>query len=238
MSAGSPQRSGYGYLEQPPREEIVQEFRNDDAETIAVLTRNAYGSLILNTRDLMFIDIDVPFQPPGAKFRRMLKRLFGRREPTAAESLRERIVATAMSYPEYTIRVYETRAGYRCAIINQAIDPTSPESNRLFASFDADPLYVRLCERQQCYRVRMTPKYWRCNAQRPPDRYPWRNAGIEREYRAWEKQYERDCDEYATCRFVDQFGREPTSPQLESLVKLHDVICRVDVDPQSIRGLA
>ncbi len=49
---------GYGYLDNPPREEIIEEITGEDGGTIATVTRNRMGSLILNTDGLMFIDID------------------------------------------------------------------------------------------------------------------------------------------------------------------------------------
>ena len=49
---------GYGYFDNPPREEIIEEITGEDGGTIATVTRNRMGSLILNTDGLMFIDVD------------------------------------------------------------------------------------------------------------------------------------------------------------------------------------
>lgn len=56
------QPNHYGYDEGLPREEIADEFKDEQGRPQAIVTRNAYGSLILNTRDLMFIDVDFPAQ--------------------------------------------------------------------------------------------------------------------------------------------------------------------------------
>ena len=151
----------YGYGNSPPREEIVREIQDDAGQTNATITRNSYGSLILNTGDLMFIDVDLPEEAVGAALMRGIKGLFGRREKTPAELLRERLNQTAGELTDYTIRLYATAAGFRCAIVNRPILPASSESENLLARFEADPLYVRLCHVQQSYRVRLTPKHWR-----------------------------------------------------------------------------
>src|SRR5262245_30160955 len=48
----------YGYDERPLREEILEEIRHG-SELAAVITRNSYGSLVLNTSRVMFVDVDV-----------------------------------------------------------------------------------------------------------------------------------------------------------------------------------
>ena len=40
------------------REEIIQNIVNRDGKEIGVITRNAYGSLVLNAANARFIDID------------------------------------------------------------------------------------------------------------------------------------------------------------------------------------
>src|SRR5258706_5178155 len=48
----------YLYGDRPLPEPIVREFLDSTGATRAAVTRNAYGALVLNTRDMMFIDID------------------------------------------------------------------------------------------------------------------------------------------------------------------------------------
>src|ERR1700733_14012144 len=45
----------YEYDERPLREEVVEEIR-DGGGVVAVITRNSYGSLVLNTDRVMFVD--------------------------------------------------------------------------------------------------------------------------------------------------------------------------------------
>ena len=56
----------YGYGERPLREEITQPVSSSAGSEIAVVTRNLYGALVLNTLNAMFIDIDFPEKSAGA----------------------------------------------------------------------------------------------------------------------------------------------------------------------------
>ena len=47
----------YAYSDRALREEIVQEIDGDDTLSAAI-TRNAYGSLVLNSSRVMFVDVD------------------------------------------------------------------------------------------------------------------------------------------------------------------------------------
>ena len=52
-------RGGY-YPNRPFREQIIRELKDAAGQTSAVITRNAYGCLVLNTARMMFVDIDLP----------------------------------------------------------------------------------------------------------------------------------------------------------------------------------
>src|SRR3954469_7219019 len=47
------------YPSRPFREQILEERKNDRDEISAVVTRNSYGCLVLNTARIMFVDIDL-----------------------------------------------------------------------------------------------------------------------------------------------------------------------------------
>jgi hypothetical protein len=222
IEAGAPLPQGYGYGDRPPREEILEEIQDAGGETVAIITRNSYGALVLSTRDLMFIDIDIPLESPTARFFRMLKSLFGSKGDDPESRLQKEIAARANLERSYTFRLYRTCAGFRCAITNKPVSPNDPASKRLLEEFGADPLYVKLCVSQQNYRARLTPKYWRCGARRPPNRFPWTTPEDEQTYRAWEKEYEEQSRQFATCRLVKQFGAQEGGAEFRALIKLHD----------------
>lgn len=54
--AGDIPKHGYGYPDRPFREPVLREIKNAAGEFAAVVTRNSYGSLVLNTARVMFVD--------------------------------------------------------------------------------------------------------------------------------------------------------------------------------------
>ncbi len=102
----------YGYDERLPREEIVDEFDDDRGQPQAIVTRNAYGSLILNTRDLMFIDVDFPPKQLNIPLPAFLMKLLGQSPPANPEELiGEKIRAAARNAPH---PVVASRRGEEC----------------------------------------------------------------------------------------------------------------------------
>ncbi len=225
--------SWYGYDARPAREEVVEEFRDDAGETAAMVTRNSYGCLVLNTRDLVFVDADIPPQPTSdGSLVGMIKGLFGRTPtkdgtplPSQEAQLKQRILAWADDRPNIALRLYRTAAGFRGMITNRAINAAHAEAESLLDSLPTDPLYRMLCKSQQCYRARLTPKPWRVGVRPPRQRFPWANATVEQAFRAWQRGYEDASSGFATCQLVEQRGPDEVLPELAPLVELHDRIC-------------
>jgi hypothetical protein len=71
----------YPYGERPLREEIVRTLAPDEA----IVTRNRYGALVLNTARVPFIDVDAP--EPQPEWFRKLRGLFARRPLVTRELL-------------------------------------------------------------------------------------------------------------------------------------------------------
>jgi hypothetical protein len=215
----------YGYVDRPPREEIVREIADASGAVVATVTRNSYGALVLNAAQLMFIDVDVPPETASARLVRKIQSWLGRQSEAPETRVQQRIERTAAEYSQHTIRLYRTAAGFRCVVTDRPVVANGPESRALLEAFGADPLYVKICRSQECYRARLTPKFWRCDAARPPHRFPWQSARAEQEYRRWEDEYERRCRSFATCRFVAQFGNR-IDAELRPLLELHDEYVR------------
>ena len=57
---GDPLPDRYSYGERPIREERLEEHTTPDGSLNFVITRNRYGSLVINAARAMFIDVDVP----------------------------------------------------------------------------------------------------------------------------------------------------------------------------------
>jgi hypothetical protein len=221
IASGQGFPDSYGYPDRPAREEIVEEIKDESGEAIAMITRNSYGSLVLNTARLMFIDIDVP-KPASQGLIGLIKNLFGGAPSDPFEPVLQQIREKAGAMPDLTFRVYRTAAGFRLAVINKRIDPTSNEGQNLLSAFGSDPLYIRLCKNQESFRARLTPKHWRCRVESPRGRYPFRDQVEEDMHRLWIEKYNAATSGYAVCRFVEQIGSQAAFSDFRRLIELHD----------------
>jgi hypothetical protein len=223
LGAGQPLPDPYGYGDRPLREEILREIEDHSGERSAVVTRNVYGAVVLNTAGLMFIDVDVPLEPPGAQTLRAVRSFFGRNPPPGPDAqVHDQIAEWIAAHPELAGRWYRTAAGYRLLISSRSFSPISDESRRLMQLVGADPLYIRLCQTQQCFRARLTPKAWRCGSTTPPATYPFLAPEYEVSYRRWEAEYDRHSHAYCTCHLLETFGTGEILPEFLPLVELHD----------------
>jgi hypothetical protein len=199
---------------QPLREEIIR-YLGADGRGQAVVTRNRYGALVLNTTQVPFIDVDAA-APTGLQG---LKRLFGRApavDPTLA-----RIRDACGQHPRQAFRVYRTAAGYRVFATNTYLDPASAETTAFLNGFAADPAFVTLCRLQASFRARLTPKPWRIGVPAPPGQHP-RDPVAQSEFGAWLLKYESASRAYATCAFVEAIGSAPPDADVRAVVDEHD----------------
>ncbi len=212
----------YAYGERPLREEIIEAIRNGKNQEIAIVTRNSYGALVLNTANVMFIDIDFPKSGWLTSLLRKLRRRLGNPVLTPEEVHLQRFEEWVRQHPELGIRVYRTFGGLRGLITSECFDPTEENSLDILRALNSDPLYINLCRSQESFRARLTPKPWRCGSARPPSRYPWENPEEERNYRQWENEYNVAAHNYTVCRFLTQVGDGKTHPEAQIVLSLHD----------------
>ena len=220
VSTGA-QLNRYAYGERPLREEITQGVANAAGSEVAVVTRNLYGALVLNAANAMFVDIDFPDKGTSGSSGG-LSRLFGKPAINHEDQHVQRIMTWAVRYPDLGIRIYRTAGGLRCLFTNQVFDPGRAETTDILRALDSDPLYVRLCQAQACFRARLTPKPWRCDLPMPPSRYPWVDFVAETRYREWVQRYEQRTPQYAVCRLVKQLGPQEVHPDVQPVLTLHD----------------
>ena len=205
---------------------MLQEIKNDAGETAAVITRNSYGCLVLNTARVMFVDVDLPEpKSPG-----LFNRLFGK--PSAAPVMTEssalaKVENWTRNNPDWGWRIYRTRAGLRLLATHALFDPEAAASDDVFDALGADPLYRKLCKTQKCYRARLTPKPWRCGVRSKPERWPWLDASAERRFEKWQAQYQSFAFNWATCELISHIGNTVIHPDVQTMVKLHDEATRV-----------
>ena len=222
----------YGYADRPLREEIVEEISGANGPS-AVITRNSYGALVLNTSRAMFVDVDD--SPTGMRagggppLGELLRNLWAglRGKGSIAKSSRDeqtlgRFEDAVSSHPGMGLRIYRTAGGFRLLVTSATFDPMTAETNALLSAFGSDPLYTRLCKVQECFRARLSAKFWRCGAARPPSRFPWPGAAEEAEYRKWEQDYHRKANRYATCELVKTIGELTVHGEVEPILETHD----------------
>lgn len=215
----------YEYADVPMREEIVQTLRNGDKD-IAIITRNGYGALVINTASVLFADVDYPrIRANGLWDALVLAFSRARREwRTAAcrELTLDSIREWSRQNPGRSFRIYRTRAGLRLLFVDRLYEPKSAETSNLLKELGSDPLYNRLTSKQECFRARLTPKPWRCGCKSPPHTYPWKDVQAERSYRDWERRYAETTKAYGVCELVETCGVAAPSGEIAQIVDLHD----------------
>ncbi len=208
-------------------EAVVDRIADSNGEEVAVISRNAYGSLVMNAVNVMMIDIDVEFGGNTGLFG-FLARLLGSKQhsPEEIEALEvEKIRKWQSEHPDFTFRVYRTAAGLRAFVVNRLFPTVDRSVLEIMESLHSDTLYRDLCISQKCFRARLTPKPWRVGMSSPLDRFPFETEVEEKRFQAWFDEYTAKCKNYAVCRFVDQIGLASPHPTAAQLIDFHDKIC-------------
>jgi hypothetical protein len=220
VSQGDEFPSRYAYGDRPMREEIVETIgaRGDGA---AIVTRNRYGSLVLNTARLLFLDVDLPPAKGG------LARLFGRGQPPEAQAL-EKLREGLRANSDATFRLYRTAAGLRALAVDREFTPEDAATERLMAATGTDVAFMRLCRVQKSFRARLTPKPWRCGVSAPPGEFPREDSGTRARFDDWLARYEQASTGHATCRFLEQVGEGRPLAAIAPLVERHDRVTRAN----------
>lgn len=180
-----------------------------------IVTRNRYGALVLNSADLCFVDVD----HVAGGLMNALARLFGGGK-SDEEILTERVRALCAADDSLGVRLYRTAAGFRLVLAGQGLSLGSPRLEKLFRTLNADPLYCSLCQKQGCFRARLTPKPSRVGHKGAPRCKDSDTAAAA--LTDWVPSYESACKPYAVCRLAECFGRPVSHPALT----LHDELTR------------
>lgn len=196
----------------PIREELLQWIDSDNA-----ITRNRYGAEILNSNNLVILDVDLPLYQP-----RTLWQILWKKVPPAIQQPEEyalqilQKVAESPSYMNFPIRVYRTRGGLRLIVQHCSWQADSPECSKLFRAFHCDKLYSTLCAKQQCFRARLTPKPYRIHQTSRKFFWP-EDSTIQRE--AWLEAYREKSKNYAVCRYLFTWNG---NRKCNELIQYHD----------------
>ncbi len=248
----------------PIREEVVS--RHD----VAIITRNSYGSLCLNTPDVLFADVDapwtgalrVPFRavalivlagivigiwqksfPIGAAIAIGLPWIWSalyqwinrlRRPAGEAEAKKwnlDAVRAFSVAHPEWHLRVYETPGGYRLLAMHDVFDPRGDVAKQALADVNTDRRFATLCAVQDCFRARVSPKYWRIGykPKEPLNKTKWPFPPEHVALRErWVEGYPPLASKFASCRFMERLGSHVIHPHAEKVRALHDQLCQAD----------
>ncbi|MBI2521118.1 MAG: hypothetical protein HYV97_11890 [Bdellovibrio sp.] len=229
-------------LAQPIREEILHKYSINEVNI--VITRNSYGAKVLNTDRIMFVDVDLTHHFGGFSFFGLLSDIYkkimlddaakaraqrGQRTKSLAittNSEKERkIVLYLESYhkknPDFGARIYRTKAGLRLLITHTYFIPEAADTQKLMRLLGVDPLYAQLCQTQQCFRARLTPKPWRCGLKRPKLRYPFEKHE-EALFNKWLADYENKQANFHTCEYLGSIGNINMTSEISTCVRVHD----------------
>jgi hypothetical protein len=134
------------------------------------------------------------------------------------------VEAFSQKNPSWGLCLYETPMGFRVIATHSTFDPNSQEVAEFFEQIDADPVYVKMCTRQQCFRARLTAKPWRCGIHDhmvPRSVWPIPKDRLEiRE--AWVSRYQEAAKGYAACRFLKQLGSSTVDSAVSPALDIHD----------------
>lgn len=238
---GEPFPERYSYGERPLREEVLLEEKDREGNYLYVLTRNLYGSIVLNTAHTMFIDVDLESSAPtNLSFFEWLKLLFGKRDlrAEAEEERKAKLEAEKIAMArleewltvrsDWGVRVYRTKAGLRYLVTHASFEPGGKEAEEIMIFLNCDVQYRKLCKIQESFRARLTPKPWRCGCVRPPASFPYQSGTEIQQMNEWIRNYERRSLEWGTCRFVKQLGNPALDKYTSTVVKLHDQMTRAE----------
>src|SRR5580658_4916320 len=218
----------YLYGDRPLPEPVLREFQGNGDGPSAIVTRNVYGAEVLNTRNLMFVDIDKPYQPPApipSTLKMGLRAFFGKSAPAPPVQTDDPAMTKIRGVAERNNlagRVYKTAGGYRVLITSTGFTPGDPRSEDLLCQFAADALYIRLCRMQESFRARLTPKPWRCGLQNPPVMFPFETPEAQSSFDNWERTYTVTGERFRTCQYMASFGSGSVAPGFEELIQFHD----------------
>lgn len=207
--AGKANREDKSY-EVDIREEVLTRFDERN-----VITRNRYGAAVLNSADLLFIDIDEPRLGFLDVFR---AKPTGARKTAMIVDQVKKLVRTEPALRGLGVRLYETHSGVRAIVTGRRFDPKAESTEKLLRRFNADWLYSHMCRKQGCFRARLTPKPFRMKCRTHKVVFPRLAEAQEAEHRAWVADYDQARRKFSTCRLLCTIGHDVR----DALVTLHD----------------
>lgn len=142
-----------------------------------------------------------------------------------------RLLAFIKTHPDWRIRLYRTPAGLRALVMHRTFEPSEPEVAAFFSALGTDPLYVKMCLRQNCFRARVSPKPWRIGIEahlKPrPGVWPVRPEALPAR-RAWIDAYQDKAAAFSSCQFDRELGGGQVHSGVQAVQRLHDQLARAE----------
>lgn len=206
-------------------EPVIDVVQDDSGLELAVISRNAYGSLVLNANRIMIVDIDIEstVSTPG-----FFAKLLGAKATTAEQILTrelDNLNSWQQRNQQVTLRVYRTAAGLRAIVTSREYPQIDNNVLLMLDDLHSDPLYRQLCISQKCFRARLSPKPWRIGLASPGQKFPFETTAAEEKFNDWYKSYTSACRQWSVCKFLQEIGSEPAISTAQQLVELHDGLC-------------
>ena len=146
------------------------------------------------------------------------------RKGAALERVRRQIDSFIAAHPDWLLRLYQTPGGLRLMATHRTFAPDDAEAQACFETFQADPIYVRMCLSQRCFRARVSAKPWRMGLRRglPQAQSHWPVAPAQRQAREqWVADYDAKAQRYAACHFIEAFGSGTAHPRALAVQDWH-----------------
>jgi hypothetical protein len=134
------------------------------------------------------------------------------------------------AHPAWRVHAYRTPAGLRLLATHATFDPRGDEAAAFFAIIRGDPKYQLMCQKQACFRARVSPKPWRIGIAARIGWGTWpiaTDAALTRRT-AWVDAYEAKSRDYAACSYLEGIGDGAEHPRGRAVRELHDRLCQCD----------
>ena len=197
------------------REELLKIIDDHSA-----ITRNRYGAQVLNTENMLIMDIDEPRSAGGGGLAGLFKKKDMRPPKEQIFDMVKTLATTR--YQNYAFRLYETYQGARVIVLGKDFDPRDSQIRKMMEEFNCDALYTMLCAKQGCFRARLTPKPSRMKFRGYKVKYP--REGDDSEFQRWVSEYESMSRNFSVCKLIEQVG---PSQYVNDVVRLHDDVTGV-----------
>lgn len=162
----------------------------------------------------------------GFVISKIQKARIAHKKPSEELLVRQRIETALKKFPHWQVRLYQTPAGFRLVATHRLFKPDEPDVAQFFDAIGSDPIYVGMCLRQKCFRARVSPKPWRIGIARHmrpnPGVWPVRPEHMSVRT-AWVAEYEKAAENFASCRYLETYGRNITvNTKAAAVCELHD----------------